>query len=279
MIVAALRLRPDPRQRVVAAVLGAALVGTSAGWAGASSWYASQNRDASLNSYAASAVVTRVTRTNDGPQRTSAELSVQVDNLGGISLRVSSAQPGYQAGTITDLTPQPLRVPPRSSHALAVGVAVDCSSPQQLGLPPLTFTSPDGVDHTVDVDGATQALADLCNGTPGGPAVLEVLGVRHDEQRLRISITSPTGRATDVRAVYAGGVQLHADPFPVTIAGMSSALWLRPPDRCPSEWANGGFPRTLDLDIVSGSTATIEITVGYPLARWLLDRACGQATS
>lgn len=297
VVPAVAQVRPDRRRRAVAAVLvGAALLGAALGWSGAGSWRDAQRREVALASAGASAVVVGLDTSLSGlrpavsgADRRTAVLQVSVLNLGAVPLRVTGRSDSWSAVRILAVEPAGADVAAAARRDVRVAVEVDCTSPQALRVPPLQFTSPDGLVRDIAVDVTAPALADLCaagmNGTQEllrgrvadrGSDVARLV----DRDRLRLVLVSPSGRTTRVVAIRAAGLALDADPLPATVDGTPRYLWLKPPTGCDASVLRVGAPRHVDVDVDAGSgqTATVRLRLGDLFAGWLLAGPCGRST-
>jgi hypothetical protein len=260
--------------RRAAALLALLVLGTGTGWLGAGAWASTQDEQDTQRGPAAAAVVIDVRPSSGTAVRTGADVVVQINNLGRSLLTLNGAEASFDAGEITLVTPQGLQVPQGGSAMAVLHAAVACGSPQPLRLPALQLRGSDGLLRSVAVDGSAAALAVICELQPPAVHLLELVSVSPDGARLRLQVSSPTGRTTQVVAISAGGVALSGRPVPGTVDALERTIWLDQPKGCPAEWLLGGLPRTVDLRLDSGGDSTVSLDLGFAMARWLRAGAC-----
>uniref|UniRef100_UPI0018E90F02 hypothetical protein n=1 Tax=Kineosporia sp. R_H_3 TaxID=1961848 RepID=UPI0018E90F02 len=297
--------RPRPYRRATAVLLVAALAGAALGWNGAGSWRRSQEREIALGSATAAAAVVAVTDAAGAPapaadggkdsesgrgaefESLTATLVVRVTNLGDVPLEVFGGGGGFSAVRVRFLEPSGATLRPRGRLTVRVAVEVACASPQVLTVPPLRVVLPDARSREVPVDAATPAVADLCASGVRGAVPLVVgaaspprTGVAElvDNGRFRLSVVAPSGRTTRIVGVAVGGIEVGADPLPMTVDGTPRAIWLDPPRRCEPSVTRSGLPRAVDLEVDAGTgqPVTVRLLIGDVFTRWLLDSACGR---
>jgi hypothetical protein len=267
--------RPGGRRAV--ALLTAGLLGLLLGWSGDAAWRSAQADDARLRTAGLSVVVSDAQRTDESALRTSAELTIEVTNLGLVPMAVVGSELTYDAAAVVSIEPPQFTVPVDGSRSALLQVAVGCRSAQPLDLPPLQARAPDGSLLSVVVDGAGQVLTQLCDSGPEVDQVLRAVAIARDGVRLRIALMAPGGRTTEVQSVRAGGVALTGRPLPAMIEGVPRSIWLQPPIDCPETWRQTGLPQDLQIDVDIGTDATVTLPIGYQLASWLLDGPCAAA--
>jgi len=260
--------------RRAATLLAALVIGAGSGWFGSGAWGSTQDERATQRGPAAAAVVIDVRPSSGTAVRTGADLIVQITNLGRSLLTLNGAEASFDAGEITSVTPVGLQVPPGSGAMAVVHAAIACGSPQPLRLPAVQLRGSDGVLRSIAVDGAAAALAQVCEQQPPAVRLLELVDTSVDGARLRLQVSSPTGRTTQVTGISARGVPLSGRPVPGTVDALGRTIWLDPPTTCPQEWLLGGLPRTVDLRLDSGGDSTVSLDVGFALAHWLRANAC-----
>ncbi|WP_158220465.1 hypothetical protein, partial [Kineosporia sp. A_224] len=299
--------RPRPYRRATAVLLVAALAGAALGWNGAGSWRRSQEREIALGSATAAAAVVAVTDTAGAPAPVSADggkdsesgrgaefesltatLVVRVTNLGDVPLEVLGGGGGFSAVRVRFLEPSGATLRPRGRLTVRAAVEVACASPQVLTVPPLRVVLPDGRSREVPVDAATPAVAELCASDLRG-AVPLVVGAASpprtsvaelvDNGRFRLSVVAPSGRTTRIVGVAVDGIEVGADPLPMTVDGTPRAIWLDQPGTCEPSVARSGLPRAVDLEVDAGTgqPVTVRLPIGDAFTRWLLDGVCGRA--
>jgi hypothetical protein len=219
---------------------------------------------------------------------------IAVVNQGSEPIRVlgpDRSRPGVET---IGVEPLDLTIGGRRSGRLNATLAVDCTRPDPLQIPSLRIAGRDAVRRTIAVGGAG-VLLEACGRSGARVRPLTIGAVRVDGGQLVVGLSSPTGRATRVFAVRAGGVPLRMDR-PLDLAPTADAR-LSPPGTCPAQWLVGGIPTALDLDVATaapaadGATgpspspgppttpdltpaATLRLRLGAPLISWLLSSAC-----
>jgi hypothetical protein len=200
---------------------------------------------------------------------------VRVTNLDRDPIVITGAEASFDAGAVDAVTPDSLPVTAGGSAEVVAHAAVDCRSPTPLRLYPLQIRLGDHSLTTIPVVGATAVLARICQAQGPALRVLDLVAVTpQPDHRLRVTLTSPTGRTTQVLGLHAGGVPLDARPLPGSVARDAVTFWIDPPDRCPAEWQAVGLPRTLTVDGDTGGPVSVTVDAGYPLARWLRAGPC-----
>jgi hypothetical protein len=211
------------------------------------------------------------------PGRTVVEFRVRVTNVGPVPLVVLGGTDSVSAARIVRVTPR-LTVQPGAGADAVVRADVGCSSPQPLRLPGLDLERPDRRTVTIPVEGDGRVLVRLCQGRARAPHVVDLVAAGPDGARLRLVVRSPSGRTTLVTGVRAASVPIGGRPLPATVDAQDRTIWLDPPPRCAPEWARGGLPRALDLDVNAGAPATVTLDTGYALANWLRAGPCARVT-
>jgi hypothetical protein len=262
----------NTRRRLLALAL-AAVLGLGAGWAGDGIWRSTQSAEARLRAAGLAVAVTDARRTADTATRLSADLTVQLTNLGLVPVQLIGSELAHGAAAVVSIDPPRVTVPVGDTRTAVLRVDVGCRSPQPLDLPPLQVRTPDGGLMSVAADGSGQVLADLCEAGPEVDHLVRQVGVSRDGAQLKVAVVA-SSRTTELHSIRAGDVPLQGRPLPTTVNGVTRTIWLEPPTGCPLAWQRNGLPESLELDVGVGTGATVRIPVGYALAEWLLDGPC-----
>jgi hypothetical protein len=265
-----------PRRRTTAALLVAGLVvGVGIGWLGNAWWAGTADDRPGRQGSALTATVTEVRATLPGDRRTALDLAVRISNLEGAPVVVTGADQSITAARVDAVVPSRVTVNAQGWADVVLRASVDCRSARPLALPALQVQRPGlGVD-LVAVEGDGTPLVHACQSRPRGPRVLELVSVVVDvDTRLRVAFRSPTGRTAIVQGVLAGGVRLSGRPEPARVEADARTVWLTRPATCPPEWLHAGLPRTVDLELDAGTSATLTVDLGPPLIRWLQAGPC-----
>ena len=269
---------PPPRRGLLlVAALAALVVGTGLGWSATAAWDRTADGPEITASGVPTAVVTGVQTSIGVRGRTTLELIVRVANPGPEQLTVAGVRRSFTAGDIDVIETRDLVVPPRGEADAAVRATVACASPRPLRLPELLLRTPGRPDVGVPLVGDGRALVTACESQTGDPHVLDLVRTEPDGRRLRMVITSASGRTTVVNRISAGSVPLAGRPLPATVDAEERTVWLDPPAVCPPEWLADGLPRTVDLEVDAGAEATVTLDLRYALARWLRAGPCAKA--
>ena len=265
------RARPATRAGILAAL---ALAGGLLGWVSFGSWQAAGYPRGDV--VAVTAAVTGTSGIAGDIDPTRARLTVTVLNGGPATIRVVGHGPASPNTSVIGLDPPGLRIGPGQTGLVSADVAVRCGSAEQLSLPDLRIRTPAGGQRPLRPAGGSAALTEVCSG---GPAPLEPLGFgryRPVGDRLSVALLSPTGRPQRVLGVRAGGIRLTSPSLPVTVTNIGREILLVAPDSCPRAWELGGIPTRLEIDM--GTAGTDELSLGSPLASWILRTACAPGT-
>ncbi len=277
-------MTPDagPTRRL-ALLSGLAVATFALGWVGQGWW----QFGGAAAPPAATATATDLIGGASSRQPLSIQLTLAVSNDGPEEIRVQGPTTPGPGTVITQVSPGLLVLPAGRAGQLQADVRVNCDRPVPLALPDLRIELIDGVHRGLPVSDSGLLLEACSRSRPTvRPLTVEVLPPAAG--RLRLRLTSPTGRAIRLHAVRAGGVDLAGSPVPVTIAGRTPVdIRLSAPPSCPPEWLAGGTPSALTFDlspdaVIAGgaaSTTSQPVIVGSGLIFWLLAASCPGAPS
>jgi hypothetical protein len=276
-----INLAPGNNRRALSFVL-IGLLSLTVGYIGQGFWDVGRPTPA-----AASAIVTDVVGGAGSRKSVRILVSLAITNTGTAPVQVFKPESRGDGTEILALTPSDLRVDPDRIGRVDADVTLDCDRPEPLQLADLQLQLTDGARRPLQINGAGMVLEACSRASTAVRPLAATTSVKSsaDDGRLAVRLSSPTGRAIDVLAVRAGGVDLAMSPTTVTLAGKSSVVVrLTAPTACPTQWRVTGIPSAVTVDLRSDpatdlrasadSGATVRLRLGSGLTSWLLDRSC-----